>query len=178
MASQSGSTGAAAAAIRAAIRAAGRSERLGSVFVTSHVLAGAVIGRVLGRHPAGAFAAGVISHFGMDACPHWGGHPEGTLDEDFLRVARCDGCAGLAAMAAAAGLTPRRSRWSVMAAMAGAAFPDLDKVSLYFFGWDPFPRWWRRFHARVQNEAPHRLPHEVLTAAALAALILPRLRRG
>lgn len=135
------------------------------------MLAGAVIGRVMSRHPVSAFAAGVVSHFVMDACPHWGTGGRDMSDE-FLRVARCDGCAGLAAMALAAGVSPRRSRLAVVSAMAGSALPDVDKVFGHFLGWQPFPEWWQQLHKRVQNESPDRMHLEILAATALAALVL------
>jgi hypothetical protein len=55
----------------------------------------------------------------------------------------------------------RRARLSTAAAMAGAVLLDLDKPSLYFFGVNPFPPPVRRFHERVQNESPRRMPLEV-----------------
>jgi hypothetical protein len=146
------------------------------VLVTNHVLAGAVIGRVLGRHPVGAFAAGVVSHVLMDACPHYGDdrHPAGSAE--FLRLARCDGCCGLAAMALAAGAAPRRSRRAVVAGMIGAAVVDSDKPLEYFVGWNPWPAGWNRFHKRIQNEAPERLPLELAVGATLAAVVAVALR--
>ena len=147
------------------------------MLVTSHVLAGAIVGRVLGRHPLGAFAAGVVSHFAMDACPHWG-DPDAGMDARFLRVARCDGCCALAAMAVAAGLSPRRSRRAVAAAMLGGALVDADKPMRHFFGWNPFPDPVNRLHHWIQNEAPHRLPHEVAAAACLAVAAAAVLRAG
>ena len=146
------------------------------MLVSSHVLAGALIGRALSRHPVGAFAAGVVSHLAMDACPHWG-IPDGSDPELFLKVARCDGCAGLAAMALSGGLSPGRSRRSVVAAMVGGALPDLDKPMLHFFGRDPFPAVFTAFHKRIQDEAPDRLPHEVALAAGLAVAAVVVLRR-
>lgn len=140
------------------------------MLVTNHVLAGALIGRVMARHPVGAFAAGVVSHFAMDACPHWGTEDTG-LTPEFLRVARCDGCAGLAAMAVSAGLAPGRTRKAVVAGMAGGAIVDMDKPMEYFFGWNPFPLWWQRLHKRVQNEAPGRMPHELVVAGLLGIAV-------
>ncbi|HET9078561.1 MAG TPA: hypothetical protein VFN68_16615 [Acidimicrobiales bacterium] len=147
------------------------------MLVTSHVLAGALIGRALGRHPLGAFAAGVVSHFAMDACPHWGSAGV-AMDEEFMRVARCDGCCGLAALAVAAGLSSKESRRAVAAAMIGGAVVDADKPLLHFFGWNPFPGPVRRFHQRIQNEAPHRLPYEVATAGVLGVLAVAVLGGG
>jgi hypothetical protein len=141
------------------------------VLVTSHVLAGALIGRALARHPVGAFVAGVVSHFVMDACPHYGDATLTSESPEFLRVARCDGCAGLAAMAVAAGLSPRPARRAVVAGMLGGAVVDSDKPMEYFFGWNPWPAGWNRFHKRVQNEADDRMPLELLAVAVLAGLV-------
>jgi hypothetical protein len=147
------------------------------MMVTAHVLAGALIGRVMARHPVGAFAAGVVSHFAMDACPHYGDPSFTRESPEFIRIARCDGCCGLAAMAVAAGISPRRTRRAVIAGMAGAAVVDTDKPSEYFFGVNPFPDWWNRVHKGVQNEAPHRLPQEVVTIGLLAVVAFAVLRR-
>ena len=146
------------------------------MLISSHVLAGAVIGSVARRHPVAAFAAGAASHLMMDACPHWGVAMAGPEDEElFLRVARCDGCAGLAAMAVCAAVAPPQARRATLAGMLGAAAFDLDKPCQHFLGFNPSPVWFRRIHAAVQREAPHRLPHEVVTAAALAVLALAAL---
>ena len=157
-------------------RAVGCQDRV--VFITSHVLAGAAIGTLLSGSPASAFAVGLASHFAMDLCPHWGdcAHRLGA-PEFFLRVARCDGCAGLAAMAIAAGMVGPRARWSTVAAMVGAALPDVDKPFLHFFGVYPFPNWFRRFHSVIQRESPNRLPHEVVMAGALGVVAFRQLAR-
>lgn len=141
------------------------------MFVTSHVLAGALIGRVMARHPVGAFVAGVVSHFVMDACPHYGDSTWSSDSPEFLRVARCDGCAGLAAMAVSAGLAPRPARRAVVAGMLGGAVVDSDKPLEYFLGWNPWPAAWNRFHKRMQNEEADRMPRELLAAAGLAGLV-------
>lgn len=143
--------------------------RIRLVLVTNHVLAGALIGRALARHPAGAFAAGVASHFLMDACPHWGTPADQQSYDAFLRVARCDGCAGLAAMALSAGLAPGGSRKAAVAGMVGGAVVDADKPAEHFLGINPFPVWFQRFHKRIQREAPDRLRLEVAVGAALLA---------
>ena len=153
----------------------GKCDTLTLVLITNHVLAGAVIGRVLAKHPVGAFAAGVVSHFGMDACPHWGSQTEG-LSAEFVRVARCDGCAGLTAMAVAAGLSPGHARRSVVAGMMGAAVVDIDKPMNYFFGWNPVPQRLQDFHVRIQNETPQRMPLELAIGDGLAVVALRVLR--
>jgi hypothetical protein len=64
--------------------------------------------------------------------------------------------------------------------MSGAAFPDLDKPSLLFFGGSPFPRAWDEFHVRIQRESRDRMPQELVVGAALltAALAVVRRVRG
>jgi hypothetical protein len=141
------------------------------MFVTTHVAAGALIGRVLARHPVAAFGAGVVSHFAMDACPHYGDATMDVGDPAFMRIARCDGCAGLAAMAMAAGISPRPARKAVVAGMLGGAVVDSDKPLEYFFGWNPWPGWWNRLHKRVQNQEPDRMPHELAVLAVLGWLV-------
>jgi hypothetical protein len=149
------------------------SRTLGRVLLTNHVLSGALIG-ALTRRPASAFAAGVASHFVLDAVPHWG--KWGSLDR-FLRVAVADGLVSLAAMGAITALAPAGRRLAVVAGMTGAALPDIDKPAKLFVGRSPFPVAVDRFHQRIQREAPGRAPLEVLTASALAVTALTALRR-
>jgi hypothetical protein len=137
------------------------------MLVTNHVLSGAVIGAAT-RRPASAFALGVISHFALDATPHWGKW-EPRLK--FMQVAVPDGLIGLAVMGAITAVAPRDARVAVLAGMAGAALPDLDKPSIVFLGRSPFPRSVDLFHMRIQDEAPHRFKYEVAAALAMAAAI-------
>jgi hypothetical protein len=142
------------------------------MLVTNHVLSGALIGAAV-RRPLPAAALGVVSHFALDAVPHWGkfGGRRGLL-----RVAVPDGLTGLAVIGAFAAVAPRERRLAVLAGMAGAALPDLDKPSLVFFGRSPFPRAWDVFHRRIQDEAPDRFHHEVAAAVVLGAGALALLR--
>jgi hypothetical protein len=143
------------------------------VLLTNHVLSGALIG-ALTRRPAPAFALGVASHFALDAVPHWG---DWDSQRSFLRVAVPDGLIGLAAMGTFAALSPAERRPAVVAGMAGAALPDLDKPVKLCFGRSPFPAVVDRFHGRIQREAAGRAHLEVLAAAALAAVAVAALRR-
>jgi MYXO-CTERM domain-containing protein len=142
------------------------------MLVTNHVLSGALIGAAV-RRPLPAAALGVVSHFALDAVPHWGkfGSRRGLL-----RVAVPDGLTGLAVIGAFTAIAPRERRLAVLAGMAGAALPDLDKPSRVFFGRSPFPRAWDVFHTRIQDEAPDRFPHEVAAAVVLGAGALALLR--
>jgi hypothetical protein len=80
------------------------------MLVTTHVLAGAVIGSRT-RSPVTAYGPGVLSHFVLDAVPHWG--PDADHDE-LMRVAVRDGLGGLAALVAVAASSPPGSRRSVV----------------------------------------------------------------
>jgi hypothetical protein len=141
------------------------------MLVTNHVLSGAVIGAASRRRPASAFALGVLSHFALDAVPHWG---KGRLK--FMQVAVPDGLTGLAVMGALTALAPRDARLPVFAGMAGAALPDLDKPSIVFFGRSPWPGVVDRFHMRIQDEAPHRFKYELAAATLFLAAAVALLR--
>jgi hypothetical protein len=134
------------------------------VLVTTHVLSGAVIGAVAPDVPA-ALTRGFVSHFVLDAIPHWGCEPE-----DMLRVAVPDGLIGLAAIAVVGRLTEPSHRFTVLAGVFGACLPDIDKPSELFFGRSPFPSWFDRFHQVIQHERPHRWKREVTVAAGMAVL--------
>jgi len=144
------------------------------VLLTNHVLSGALIG-ALARRPLPALAAGVASHFALDAVPHWG---DWGSRRRFLRVAAADGLISLAVAGAIAAVSPADRRSAVVAGMAGAALPDLDKPGIMWLGWSPYPSAVCRFHVRIQDEARGRAPYEVLAAGACAAVVLLVLRRS
>ena len=138
--------------------------------MTNHVLSGALIGAAV-RRPLPAAVLGVASHFVLDAVPHWGKWGNGLL-----RVAVPDGLAGLAVMGTFAAIAPRERRLAVLAGMAGAALPDLEKPSMLFFGRSPFPRAVDAFHSAIQDEAPDRAHYEAIAAAIFAVSALAVLR--
>jgi hypothetical protein len=150
---------------------------MSGVLVTNHVLSGAMIGYAARGAPS-AFGMGVASHLALDAVPHWGGH----AIEDVMPVAVADGLSGLAAMTLATLAASSRVRLRVLAGMAGAALLDLDKPSLVFLGFSPFPSAVDRLHGRVQREAPHRMRQEIvvglLGALGVAALTARARRRA
>ncbi len=142
------------------------------MFITNHVLSGAVTGAVV-RRPVPAFLAGVASHFVLDALPHWG-----TAEpERFLRVAVADGLTGLAAMAALTAAARPGRRAAVLAGMAGAALPDLDKPAGLWFGICPWPRPVDSFHRWIQDEQPDRLGLETMAAILLAVPAVALVRK-
>jgi hypothetical protein len=143
------------------------------VLLTNHVLSGGLIG-ALGHRPLPAFTAGVASHFLLDAIPHWG---DWGGKRQFLRVAVADGLTSLAVMGAFAAASPPDRRLTVVAGMAGAVLPDVDKPARLLFGWSPFPAAVNRFHSGIQDEARHRVHVELLAAGAFAAAALVALSR-
>jgi hypothetical protein len=140
------------------------------VFITNHVLAGALVGNAL--PPGPAVAAGFASHLAMDNLPHWG--ECGPLN---LPTARKDGVLGLGAIALCAALAPPQRRVGVLAGILGSCLPDTDKIGEHFVGRSPWPATFDRFHKAIQREAPHRFPVEVgagLTMLLLATWLLRR----
>ena len=142
------------------------------MLVTNHVLSGAIIGAAT-RRPVPAFVLGVASHFVLDSVPHWGKFGGGRR---LLRVAVPDGLIGLAVMGTMAAVAPRERRAAVLAGMAGAALPDLDKPSRLFFGRSPFPRAVDRFHAAIQHEKSRRAHYEATAAVIFGSVALAILR--
>lgn len=136
------------------------------MFVTNHVLAGTIIGLALPRRAVGAFVAGLTSHVAMDITPHFG--DQALTDDEFFVICRRDGLIGLAVLTAAVGAAGA-SRRGVISGIAGAVLLDLDKPFQRFFGFNPFPEWLIRFHGWIQNEEPHRVPHEIVAGSGLAA---------
>jgi hypothetical protein len=147
------------------------------MFITNHVLAGAIAGSVCKRRPVGAFVLGFATHVVMDMTPHWGNKEIGR--DGFYAVAKRDGVLGLAAMSVitVAGVPPRTA---LLAGMAGAAILDSDKPGEFFFGVNPLPGWLDRFHVRIQRESPEGIRIEVpvgLALATVAGALLTRARR-
>ena len=141
------------------------------MIITNHVLTGAVAGALAPSVPA-AVAAGVASHFALDAVPHFG-----VPDRHFMKLAVPDGLVGLAAIAVVAARTPRGRRLRVLAGVFGACLPDMDKPGRQFFGRSPFPPGLDRWHASIQSESVRRYPVEIVTATAAVAALARWLRR-
>ena len=143
------------------------------MLLTNHVLSGALIG-ALSRRPLPAFAAGVASHFVLDAMPHWG---QWRSRRRFLAVAVPDGLISLAAMGTFAAVSPPDRRLAVLAGMTGAALPDLDKPTKLWLGWSLWPGPVNRFHMGIQRESRRRAYVEVLGACAFGATAVIAVRR-
>ena len=133
------------------------------MLITNHVLAGALIGRAI-PGPVAAFALGIASHLAMDVTPHWG-NPDLVV---FLRVARIDGVLGLAMIAALLATAPPPWRRTVLAGIAGACLPDLDKPAWHLAGQQAFPVPVERWLSDIQHESPRLMPVELAAGALLA----------
>ncbi|MBV9444591.1 MAG: hypothetical protein JO345_01625 [Streptosporangiaceae bacterium] len=138
------------------------------MLVTNHVLSGALIGAAV-RRPLPAFAMGVASHFVLDAVPHWG---KWRNRQHFLKVAVADGLAGLAAIGTCAAIARPGHRLAIVAGMAGAALPDLDKPGELVLGRSPWPAAVNRFHGVIQDEAADRFGQEMIVMGVLAVAAL------
>jgi hypothetical protein len=137
------------------------------VFITNHVLSGALIGLAAPRRPAKVALAAAGSHFVLDSIPHWG-----TYDKaKFRRVAIADGLCGLATMGAVMRVAPKGTRVAVLAGMLGAAFPDSDKPAQMFFHRSPFPPRVDQFHSAIQRESARGVRTELRAAAAMTAAV-------
>jgi len=137
------------------------------MFITNHVLSGALIGLAAPRRPASVALVAAGSHFALDSVPHWGNHDKAL----FRKVAIVDGLIGLATMRAVMGVVPRGTRVAVLAGMLGAAFPDSDKPALMFFGRSPFPAPVDQFHTRIQRESSHGIRTEIKAALVMVAAV-------
>lgn len=145
------------------------------MFITNHVLAGAIAGSVCRRRPVVAFGLGFATHVVMDMTPHWGNPQIGR--DGFYAVAKRDGLLGLATLAliTVAGVPPRQA---LVAGMAGAAILDSDKPGEFFFGVNPLPAWMDRIHKQIQRESPEGLRTELAAGTALAAIVVAVLVRA
>jgi hypothetical protein len=149
-----------------------------AMLITNHVLSGAAIGAAA-RGPVQAFALGVASHFALDAVPHWGDWRD---RQHFMHTAVRDGLTGLAVMGTMTAAAPAGRRLTMLAGMAGAALPDIDKPCRIFLGFSPFPPPVDWFHSVIQHESQRRFPVEVAAGAvftgAAVALLSRRRHRG
>lgn len=149
------------------------------MLITAHVTVGALAGRAV-RHPVPALLVGVASHFGCDALPHWGNGPAATrhgMDDRTLRVAVVDGLAGLGLIGLVARAVPASRRPAVLAGVAGACLPDLDKPGRLLFDRSPFPAAFDRAHTRVQRELRQLLAVDAAVALLAGAALVRSLRR-
>lgn len=139
------------------------------MLATTHVLTGALIGRVL-RRPGRAAAVGVVSHVALDALPHWGMWPDTPhFRAKFLTVAAID---GLTLSGVLAVMVRRRRPAAEITGALGALLLDMDKPTALLGVRQLWPDRVHAVHLGVQrHEQPQRWRIDV-TVAALSALVL------
>jgi hypothetical protein len=139
------------------------------MLATTHVLTGALIGRVV-RRPGRAAALGVVSHVALDALPHWGMWPDTPHRRGkFLAVAAVDGLT----LAGVLAVMIRRGRpASEISGALGALVLDMDKPTELLGVRQLWPDRLHALHLGVQrHEQPQRWRIDV-AVAALSALTL------
>jgi hypothetical protein len=139
------------------------------MFATTHVVTGAVIGRLVKR-PAAAFGLGILSHLALDALPHWG--MDITVPgarRRFLAIAVTD---GLTLSAVLAVLVRRGRPTAEVTGALGALLLDMDKPTKELGVEQLWPDWLHHAHIDIQVwEAPHRWPIDATVALASLAYL-------
>ena len=139
------------------------------MLATTHVLTGALIGRVA-RRPGRAAALGVASHIALDAMPHWGMYRTTPhFRAKFLAVAAVDGVALSGVLAVM--MRQRRPAAEIAGAL-GALALDLDKPLALLGVRQLWPDRVHAVHVGVQrHERPWRWRIDVAVAAASAVAL-------
>lgn len=133
------------------------------MFITNHVIAGSVIGLAAPNVPV-AFTAGFVSHFVLDAIPHY-------YSSNWKRAGVIDGLIGLTVAATIYTKTPAHRRGRLVAGVTGACLPDSDKPLLMFTGSKRHPQWFQKFHGMIQNEQKKFWRNEAAFAAIGTAVV-------
>ena len=130
------------------------------MLATPHMLAGAAIGKALGRRPWLALPAAFGSHFLLDWTPHIDSHglfgiKGGGLARPEVAAAALDTLLGIAlVLFAVRGQSGRGVM--IWAAFAAIAIDLLDHVPPFSLAFDLFPgtAWLRFFHHQCQHNLP------------------------
>lgn len=118
------------------------------MLATNHVLVGGAIGAVAEK-PVPAFAAGFLSHFLLDAIPHYG---PGHNRHGYWFVFKVDATVSTVATLTLVALAPPEARVGALAGAVGSLFPDSDKPLRLLTGKARHPRWFMRGHQAIQHE--------------------------
>ena len=152
------------------------------MILATHAVVGAAIASLIPDHPLGAFLAGVVSHFAIDAIPHWDyplrsmfrGADKGAalaLDRglviDFSLIA-LDGFVGLV-LAIWLFATPA-TMLTIMMGIFGGMLPDPLQFAHRLYPHEPL-RSLQRFHAWVHSKTKLGWPLGVTTQAAFALIV-------
>jgi hypothetical protein len=127
------------------------------MILCTHAVVGAALASFLPSHPTAAFVVGFVSHFALDAIPHWDypiksrsvnptiGAPM-VFDNALLQDAAAISCDGLVGMLAALMLfASPASLWTILLGAIGAMLPDPLQFVHARFPHEPL-RTLQRFH--------------------------------
>lgn len=118
---------------------------------TNHGLFGAVLAITLQKYPAVALVLAPLSHFLLDALPHFGDDRMSLHSKKFLRILVADCTLAVVSTLAVAWFWPEIALLVVVCAFL-AASPDLMWLYLEYIKRVPrknFP-WYARFHSWIQ----------------------------
>jgi hypothetical protein len=152
------------------------------LILATHAVVGAAIASLIPDYPAGAFLAGVASHFAIDAIPHWyyplrsvfRGADKGAplpldaglaIDLSFIAL---DACLGLA-LAMWLFATPTTIA-PVMLGALGGMVPDPLQFANRLYPHEPL-RTLQRFHSWIHSKTKLAWPIGVATQAGFAAVV-------
>jgi hypothetical protein len=133
------------------------------MILSTHAVVGAAIATLLPRDPVLVFAAGVASHFVIDAIPHWDYPLRGiSLGRSQTRAIRLNGAlfrdVGVVALDACAGLAlaillfaQAAPIWIIAIAAIGAMLPDPLQVVHRLYPHEPL-RTLQRFHEWMHTD--------------------------
>ena len=142
---------------------------------TNHGLFGAVLAVSLHKYPAVALVLAPLSHFLLDAIPHFGDSKMRLRSKKFIRILVADGTLAVASTLAVAWFWPDIALLVVACAFL-AASPDLMWLKYQFLNPVPRKRWplVARFHSRIQwsQTPPGALVEVVWFAVLFPALII------
>jgi hypothetical protein len=135
--------------------------------LSTHAVVGAAIGSVLTSHPVAAALLGFVSHFALDAIPHWD-YPiksafvnpavGGPLKRDralMLDAVTIGADALLGLVGSALLFATPTGMWAVMLGACGAILPDPLQFVHAHFPREPF-RTIQRFHRWTHTKKPMR----------------------
>jgi hypothetical protein len=110
------------------------------MILVTHAITGAAVGQLVGN-PVAALVYGFVSHFLLDAIPHWD-YPlsEGEVKSgrvprrDLIKIA-ADGLLGLASVFIANALFPSLLWWPMVLGAIGAMLPDALQFAYFKTKW-------------------------------------------
>lgn len=136
---------------------------------TNHGLAGAVIAIYLQKYPAAAVIISPLSHFMLDALPHFGNDRIGKSSRKFFSILSIDMILAVISTLYIAWVWPHIALLVVVCAFLSAS-PDLMWLYYEYLKPTPHKKWSRlaKFHSRIQwSQTPPGFAMELIWFAIL-----------